>query len=319
MHLRFANIFVFSGLVLLLGAGCNVTGNNSPSPRGGEAYEPGDQRLRDPYGNNSALTTQGITADSGAVFVAIGGWNSCVEDPRIPGQPSPWGMNMNKGFSKLVKQLQARSNGQPVKFVMACHNPDASVARYVLSTDPSRLRVGPHNQMYQEIGQFAQSTNSPVVILGHSYGGAFAMQAALAMPPQVAIAQLLTIDGISPVNCPPATMAKLLVDRLSQITGLGDSSGGGIGCQQSPREFNASQKQTIRGRVGWWQNYHQNDLLSILKADAIPEACNTPVKHDDIKSFINGHIAMGMYDKLWRDITSRLTSPIPAGCLAAPI
>jgi hypothetical protein len=309
---RTINLIVF----LLLTGACNIVGNKSSSPQGTDKYQPGDQRLSDPY-NRSALANV-AAADSSPLYVAMGGWNSCVAEATIPNQPNPWGMNMNKGFSKLMKHMAGRQGVTP-RFVLVCHNPDASRARYILSNNPTQLKIESHNVLYQDIAQYAQETKSPVVILGHSYGGAFAMHAALELAPQVAIAQFITIDAISPVNCPPTVMAKLILTRVGQITGIGNMHEGGIGCQQSPREFSAAQLQTIKSRVGWWQNYYQSDLLSILKADAISDACNTPVQHESIGKFINGHIAMGMYDKLWGDITSRLTSPLPTGCLAQTI
>lgn len=318
MHLRAARKFALIASLLAGSAACNSS-DKAPSPKGSQAFQPNSQRLGDPYQGNSALTGGRGVSNSQPLFVAIGGWNSCVSHSTIPGQPNPWGMNLNKGFSKLMKHVGAQDNREP-NFVIACHSPDTSVVRYVLSTDPGTLRVQPHLLMHQEISQFAKRTNSPLVILGHSYGGAFAMHTALDIPPDIAIQQLITIDGISPINCPPAAMAKLILTRFGQITGLGESdSNPSLGCQQSPRDFSPMQKQAIRAKVGWWQNYYQSDLLSILRADAIPEACNTPVKHEDIKSYINGHIAMGMYDKLWRDITNRISSPFLTGCLSQPI
>jgi hypothetical protein len=258
---------------------------------------------------------QHSTADQAPIYVAIGGWNSCVADPRIPGAPNPYGMNLNKMFSVFIKQMESRSQGQAVKSIIACHSADTSNVKFVQSTSPANLQIGSHPELYQVIASFSQSTNSPVVLLGHSYGGSYVMQAAMAIPTQVRINHLVTIDPISPVHCPADVFIKATGSRISQILGKDSTERSKyLGCQEAPREFNQAQLQQIRERVGWWQNYYQSDLLSILRSAAIAPACNQSVSHKSISTFINGHIAMGMYEHLWADITYLLTNPLPSAC-----
>ena len=254
-------------------------------------------------------------ANSDPIYVAMGGWNSCVVDSRIPNEPSPYGMNMNKEFSKFLERIEARFPGRKAKFVMSCHSADVSRVRYVVSSDPFRMIITGHDEYYAAINNFAQQTNSSLVMMGHSYGGSQIMQAVQRLAPQVRVPSLITIDPISPTTCPPAVMVNLLATRVKQLFGQNGSSESGIGCQQFPAEYSEASKRELRARVAWWENYFQTDLFSILKSSPTPEACNQSVKHTNITKLANGHIAMGMYDSLWNDIFERVTSPTPTECI----
>ncbi len=85
---------------------------------------------------------------------------------------------------------------------------------------------------------------------------------------------------------PTEVLAKLIAIRFSSLTGIGsntDPENKTHGCLESPREFDDTHRQMIHSKVGFWQNYYQNDLLSVLKSGPITQACNQPIKHDTIE------------------------------------
>lgn len=299
-------------LMLFLVLGCNQRKSSPPVSQNPQAV---GQIPADP------ATLLLPAAEQSPIYVAIGGWNSCLDEARIPQQTNPYGMNMYKKFGVFIQQVQAKQPQTPVKFVIACHGPLVNTVKFVLSTSPQTLQIESHESMYQAITQFAQQSQSPVILFGHSYGGDYVMRAAQSIPTTVRVPYLVTIDPISPVSCPIPTFVKLITNRISQIIGkpFGMDPTEGLGCQQAPREFSTQQKQAIRQRVQWWQNYYQSDLLSFLKSDSIPEACNQVVRHSSLPSAVNGHIAMGMYDSLWNDIATKMMQPIPSVCPTTPI
>lgn len=305
----------YSRIAIILGGfsllGCHARLERAtPAAEKGPAYPAEALNLKD-----QAALAKG---DQSPFYVEMSGWNSCKEDARIPGQASPYGMNAFTEFSKFIQRIEQQSQGRKAKYLISCHTTDIDKVRYIFSDDPTNLHIKSHELMFDEIVRYAKAQNSPIVTIGHSYGGSYAMQFIMSAPADARLSRLITIDPISPTYCPPEVMFDLLETRIDQLLG-GKSANTGLGCQEAPRDFSDADKQYIRSRVSTWENYYQSDLLSILRSTFIPEACNQPVQHHSLANMLNGHIAMGFYDSLWNDIFDRVVNPPPPTCVTRSI
>jgi hypothetical protein len=233
------------------------------------------------------------------VLVTIGGWNSCSATDQNP-IPNPYGMNHHNNFSKMKTRI-AQESGRPVRFVVACFTANMTRVRYFSSAAPEELREGPISHLFEEITRQVDQGGGQAFINGHSYGGWFAMQAALSLPSSVKVALLSTMDPISPVTCEVTSMASTasaLIDmRLPPPN---------PGCNSSPTDMTTEQKVQIRSRVTHWENYFQTDFFRVLHASSIPEAHgNTEFKYP-LPVSINGHIHLGLDADVWQNLGNRI-------------
>jgi hypothetical protein len=233
------------------------------------------------------------------VLVTIGGWNSCAATDQNP-VPNPYGMNHYANFSKMKDRI-AEQTSRPIRFVAACFTASMNKVRYLSSSAPTTLREGPVTQLYEEIDRQVSEAGGLAFINGHSYGGWYAMQAALALPDSVKIALLSTMDPISPETCKLTdmshTVSALVEMRLPPPN---------PGCNSSPADVTAEQKNKIRSRVTHWENFFQVDFFKVLHATSIPEAHGNTEYQYPFPASINGHIKMGLDEKVWLDWSARV-------------
>jgi len=201
---------------------------------------------------------------------------------------------------------------------MACQPYDDHRSLFVSSDNPSVIQSGMQSDVQDAAARLSRSHESPVIIMGHSYGGAYAMQAAMHMAQDIPVRYLLSLDPISPVHCRPQHLATLLYGRITHLMGLNDANRE-PGCIVSPLEFKPEHYEFISTRVQFWMHYYQQDLFEFLRATPIEQACNREIKHDTIKGSLNGHVEMQFYPKFWNDIEELVSNRVPGQCVQRSI
>ncbi len=246
-------------------------------------------------GNNSqpALTTTPVVPKGPMILVATGGWNSCKEAAGSD-IVSPLGMNMYQGFKRVIAESIQYPNG--MMYFAACMTMDWRELRVYRSDQPQNLRTMSPQSFTSEIGLFASSGNSPVQIIGHSYGGWLAMSLAKNIPASVQVRQLITIDPISPITCTPESLTGAISAKL------GDIFSSRPGYNTSPDDLTPQFRVDLRRRLNAWHNFYQFDALNVLHGTAIQEAENHYIKMDLART-INGHINLGLDQSVWTTIS----------------
>lgn len=225
--------------------------------------------------NPSASRLMDVQSDS--VFLAVFGGNaSCKPDQN--GQRSPLGMDMYRPFVALSDRLTT-DNGWHLSWILTCHNSDASV-HYVTSDDPEAMRTMP----IPEVAPFVESfttANSPghVFIGGHSYGGWLALKVALALPDDLNIEGLFSIDAISRKNCTFANPAE---------------------CTQAPTDITRDQRRTLSDRTAHWINFFENQTF-YLHSSPISEA-------DENLKVATSHTGIDTHANVWTKVTNVVAS-----------
>jgi pimeloyl-ACP methyl ester carboxylesterase len=191
--------------------------------------------------------SESMSAPSRVLLAVMGGNASCKADAN--GETSPYGMKMYTAFETLADSLRGDNHLQ-VDFFLSCYNLDATV-HYFTSDQPQTLLATSNDQVPGMIGAMAQNQGSTRVYLaGHSYGGWLAMKTGLALPAGVDVGGLVTIDPISQANCTILNPAD---------------------CTEAPSDIVPADRQTLRQRVGTWDNFYETNTF-FLHSSAIAEA-----------------------------------------------
>ncbi len=288
-------------VVIFAASACNTT--SRPKTNGRASTKPTTPTQVGTGNPNAIQHVNSASGDGDPVLVSIAGWNSCVST-ATNATPNPYGMNNYTGFMQMKQRIEA-ATGRKTRFVLSCFSPNINSVRFYSSAAPDTLREGPISQLYEEITRQAQEGRGSAYVNGHSYGGWFAMQAALNVPETVRIGLLSTMDAISPHTCDAETMKNVANNLLE-----GKIPPSGQGCGTSPTDITSEQKQQIRQRVGWWHNYFQVDFFNVLHATAIMEASGNTEYRYPFPSSINGHINMGLDNKVWANLADRIAADI---------
>lgn len=222
-----------------------------------------------------------------------GGWNSCsaISQGEVE---SPLGMNAFQSFKPMFERLKA-NHFPKMEFYASCLTKDISKARVVHSETLARNLDVDRDRTFDLISKRAATQNSPVVIIGHSFGGWMAMRA-----PMVKIEQpiplLITMDPISAVTCNIAVLEEIINWDITKAPAANSK-----GCTTSPADITASQRQVIRSNVKRWVNIWQIDSLNFLHSTEIHEAENVRIYQDTAPS-LNGHISLGLNAEVWLKI-----------------
>ncbi len=256
-----------------------------------------------PAGNSSLSYPSNASVAAPApgmpILTAIGGWNSCMKSPDNP-TPNPYGMNIYTPFKEMAAVLE-QQYGQKLPYLVGCFSSDIMAIRFYSSDAPQALQQLSVPRFYAYAYQMARTQNRPLVAIGHSYGGWYAMDIARHRASDVRFKAIITVDPISPLTCKPETLARVLLSRF----GITESET--HGCSESPSDFVSAARVLVRQNAGAWLNYYQQDIFTILKATPIPEATeNNLIQHQTITAAVNGHIALGQHRPMWQDIGQRL-------------
>lgn len=193
------------------------------------------------------------------IFVVMGGYNSCPSSSRVL---APYGIGMYAPYKALETKLKTAYPGMEVSSLISCLPevaPPNGEAKYVLSSNPNKLRYGDSKDIYKEIrALMTQFPDAPTFIAGHSYGGWMAMYMSEAIKSDQFKA-LFTMDPIGPA-CGP----------LEVVFGSSD-------CHRAPRDRD---NRAIADNVAHWSNFFQK-ADSWLTSSEIDEAdANYHVKYN---------------------------------------
>jgi pimeloyl-ACP methyl ester carboxylesterase len=218
------------------------------------------------------------------LLVLFGGHDSCA--------PGPLDQVMAKPFFALQQSMPQSA------YVASCYGALTYTAHVRRSGDDGRVAERSNEELIADVIALARATDEhAVAIVGHSYGGWLALQTALALPPDVRLVSLTTIDPISQRSC-----VRPLLGIRAVSEALGDATD--AACQRFPDDVGAAQRARL-ARSTIWRNYFQ-DRTRLLRSGPAPEAATNGF-------FAVPHAAIGAEPGIWRRVQQDVAgTPAPA-------
>lgn len=206
------------------------------------------------------------------LFVVMGGYKSC----QYPfNGPSPADGNLFAAYHAFEEKFTA-INGFAPAHVMTCYEDRTPAVRFVTSADPQTAQLSEEGDLTAVIRAMA-APETPLVFIGHSYGGWLAMKTIAAMGAQQRVAHLYTLDPISANECTrPFTP----------------------GCRRFPRDFGAEQLELISATTGSWVNVYQRLTPYLMSG-------KTPYATANVLRFAK-HGSLDTDPKVWALISDKL-------------
>jgi len=165
-------------------------------------------------------------------------------------------MGMYAPFKTFLEQLKSTKPDVKIHYVVSCLNdspPPKGEGQFITSQDPDTIQYGDSTKIRDEVEALTKNTSDmPVILIGHSYGGWASMYLTETIRPSIRISALFTLDAIS-TECGPFQVVM-----------------GSAPCKQAPKDLN---NKLIIKRVNHWENFYQNQD-SWLHSSEIPEALN---------------------------------------------
>ncbi len=230
-----------------------------------------------------------------------GGWNSCTSHSSSEAS-NPLAMNAFQKFKPMFERLKTQQFPN-LEFYASCLTQDILKARVVHSEELSRIVDVDRDRTIDLVSKRSAAQNSPIIIIGHSFGGWMAMRAPLVKIEQP-IPILITMDPISAVTCNIAVLEKIINWDVTKPPPANSQ-----GCTTSPSDITAAQRQIIRANVSRWVNIWQLDSLNFLHSTEINEAENIRIYQDSAPS-LNGHISLGLNPEVWLKIESYIIASL---------
>lgn len=215
------------------------------------------------------------------LLVLIGGHSSCA--------PGPLGQVMVKPFFAMRRDLL--NSGHTTSFLLSCYGPLSYQAYTQRSHDLGHTRTVDNDTVIDlVIAEARQTSKKQVAIIGHSYGGWLALQIALALPTDLKLLSLTTIDPISQKVCRRHNLGIRTVSAA-----LGDDVE--AACQRFPDDVDQMQRARL-AEGALWRNYFQKQT-TLLRSGPVSEAqTNTLVDQSHGRICLNPPI----WRRLARDI-----------------
>ncbi len=246
-----------------------------------------------------------IDRNATIMLIVIGGWNSCDEfEPGddTPKEVGPRGMNIYRPIRSALDQLPQE---QRSRFAL-------SISCFTQTLDSVKIRYEyleatektlPLNEYFGTIIQYTtEQPDRAVALVGHSYGGWYALRLAERLMQSRKLDRLFTVDPISPVRCTPIALGSVILNRAGLINGANPGCAGSFGSADLGLfAFGAPQA------IGWWTHLYQQDVFSVLHSAPFPGADqNVWYSHPDPVDAVNGHINMGKDARMWQALISSI-------------
>jgi hypothetical protein len=260
----------------------------------------------------SISSSQALKEDPTAMFVVMGGYNSCQYDSD--GVLSPREMEMYAHMSALRLNVQNRT-GIDVRWVASCFDTQGNT--YLTSYKRSTISVYSSEEqedVYNHILDLAAQYNSrKIMIVGHSHGGWLALKLAahqrtsmLTQSSRARIGALVTIDPISYEYCWPSVFA--LASMWNNTVGTG--------CREAPHDINRGVRRKIYENLGsnLWSHYYQTNFWPV-RSDAfegqyLPDYTRDLTDElgfaDQWPVVVNAHARIDNDEIVWGDISEQL-------------
>ncbi len=206
------------------------------------------------------------------LVVAFGGFGSCA----VAGYTSE--MKASNFIDELAESLDA----DLIKTCFAL----SSQTVFAENIDHDESFRGPISDLFGFIEQAAQG---PVYLVGQSYGGWVAMQAALQISPKIQVLGLATIDPISMKTCAPSNFAGSIL--------LGSDPG----CTQAPRDLERNFSR-IKDRVGHWYHFYQTEYSNLHSSDIPTATTSSMVQYGESWHPFGAHALTETDERIWQDI-----------------
>ncbi len=229
-------------------------------------------------GSGNPSASRLMDSSDSVLLVVFGGNSSCKPDED--GVRSPRGMDMYEPFRLLSEKL-TNDNGWNVTWLLTCHNSDAAV-KWVSSDAPNQMQSMTIAQVAPKI-QDLVAVNAPghVYLAGHSYGGWLALKAGLALPEDVNVEGLFSIDPISRPNCTFANPAQ---------------------CTQFPSDVTPAERLILKERTDTWVNFYETQT-SFLHSSPTAEA-------DENLQVATTHTGIDSHTNVWTRLTARIAQAL---------
>lgn len=229
-----------------------------------------------------ANASKSVASTSKALFVILGGWNSC---------------SMGGFFDSGAEFLKAElKRGVSYRFIASCYAKLDDAVYYISSENVTDLIATTPQKFSATVNYKAEFTATKnIYALGHSYGGWLAMNLARYLPHSAMLKGLVTLDPISKINCTPTQLFGSYM--RSQLEPWPHA-----GCVEAPSDFTASERASISSRAGFWQNFYQNASV-YLHSSNIVGAKNYFVYYDftSIFEIFDAHRTIDSDVRVWNN------------------
>lgn len=269
----------FLGIWVMTGYGCS-NDRSAPTP----PDMPNGLPAIDPLTSSVSSIDPSIATLSGleGLIVAMGGWNSCVSDDNSTAD-SPIG-----NFAKAGAQPQAQITWQrTVTLFTTCFNSGADKFIFQRSDKLEAPLFLSFEELAAIVEEFHSSHQTTIHVMGHSYGGFYAMKLVAALDGKVPVQQLLTFDPISPIGCTPIKFA------LSAASLKPEEA-----CTEFPKEIGIQDRLSIQQQLKLWDHFYVRDALGLLHSSAIETAVNHFVNLP-IDKVLNAHMHIFSEPSVW--------------------
>ncbi len=279
------------------------------------------------------------------LYVVMGGFNSCRSPKQIGPVPtyktmSPHEMGMLHDFDCHVRNpsekalVDAKVETEQPKTIVTCFGPTGNPIIYGVSPQNakaplSRVTVGSNGKLADN-GLWdlirTEAGKRPVILIGHSYGGWLATQAALNLDPAVKVKGIVTIDPISRVHCPVSSFAAGVgIRTFNYVRGIAPPPPV-AGCVSAPSDVDEDAQKKITARTEFSLNIYQksqstlhSDELKLFKKNIVVEdlKLNEERQKKFPVLFTEPHNLIWQDDAVWGHIRAAVQAPDapkPAAC-----
>jgi pimeloyl-ACP methyl ester carboxylesterase len=248
------------------------------------------------------------------VIVSLGGWNGCKN--AGPDDGVIFYYNQGDALSAYASQLVAenirRARGEDAdvgealrpRWVKGCFD-SLSYFHFWSGRHPEErvttiMDMSPLALAIQE--EAGNGGDHPVYAFGHSYGGWAALRALAGMPAAIKVAQVVTIDPISPDKCSIGTY----------ISTMGGAEQSLEGCQKAPDDISGGIRRYLLSRMppGRWHHYYQTNfsLLHSSEFTTPPGPGISSDMTDELWDSWIAHISIARSSVIWSDLRETLRS-----------
>ncbi len=216
------------------------------------------------------------------LIVALGGYNSC-KSSSLTSEETPYGMDMYTKANTMVQKLGRQVGPRNVRTLYGClfsSPPPNGEGSYITSDAPGKVFYGNGYDILKTIQSMVKSTDTPIFLMGHSYGAWLSMFLDLELGNTYNVPGIFTIDPISPKTCGPMEVVF-----------------GASGCHEAPTDLDTV---AIKDLSPLFLNFYQTQD-SWLTSSSIPDADNFRMTYRRSHTKIDGD------DRVWDKITQAIS------------
>lgn len=235
------------------------------------------------------------------VIIAMGGFNSCRRDLSRADEQKHWWNLM-----EYRQQIESAYGREP-RWIFSCFaSSNASVTMYNSWEDRGNSIESLGSGIQKIKSLLATRNDYAVFLVGHSYGGWFAIKTAMALQGLVPVVNLASIDPISTKLCIPSSMKRVIIRSLFGRGELTDPE-----CTRAPQDLiedAAARPPTFYH----WQNFYQVQARNLHSGPMEVANENIRISGDanDNSTGTSMHVAIGGVELVWDAIFGKSLATI---------